>query len=302
MDRQQEFDDYHLTDAHDAAIIMHRDVHFGGSFDVMLEYYTEGGKGVNPDFEIEKIKNLAEIERSMNQNIAGFILTGPDAERIAKAKEAYQQLRGLYEIKNPISRYPVLLADLILSEKEEPEEEMALVVKEKGLIVTSLLDLAKSEDFHDSLFPGYGLAPALAMKCLGLIGDKRAIITFFEAIGSGDFFDDDIALKGLQIIGEPAKKFLMNVLNGRPLNGDNEKAAMAIIAFKDEPDVGDMCLKMLYDPQVIKDGVLATYLILACEGLKNGIQQKEFAILANQPNFTKSLQQDINTILKSWKN
>jgi hypothetical protein len=297
---EKEFDEFHLADAHDVAIIMHRDVHFGGNFDLMLEYYIQGGKGVNPDFEIEKIKNLAETERSMKQNIAGFILTGPDAEKVARAKEAYQQLRQLYEVKNPISRYPVLLADLILSEKEEPEEEIAVIVKEKGLIVPSLLNLAKSEDFHDSLFPGYGLAPAFAMKCLSLIGDKRAIITFFEAIGSGDFFDDDVALKGLQVIGEPAKKFLLNVLNGRPLNADNEKAAVAIIAFKDDLEVGAACLKMLQDPDVLKDTVLAIYLVLACEGLKDEAQRKEFAALANQLNFPKAAQQDVKIILKSW--
>lgn len=301
MERQQEFDEFHLADAHDAAIIMHRDVHFGGNFDLMLDYYVKGGKGVNPDFELERIKNLAESERSLNQNIAGFILTGPDAEKVAKAKEAYQQLRGLYEVKNPISRYPVLIADLILSEKEESEEEIAIIVKEKGLIVPSLLTLAKSEDFHDPLFPGYGLAPALAMKCLGLIGDKRAIITFFEAIGSGDFFEDDVALKGLQAIGEPAKKFLLNVLNGKPLNADNEKAAIAIIVFKEDPEVGTACLRMLQDSDVLKDTILATYLILACEGLSNEFQRKEFEALLTQENFPKTLVQDVKTILKSWQ-
>lgn len=301
MEEQQEFDEFHLADAHDVAIIMHRDVHFGGNFDLMLDYYIKEGRGVNPDFEVERIRQLADTERSMNQNIAGMILTAADAEKVARAKEAYQKLRSLYEVKNPVSRYPVLLADLILSEKEEPGEEIAAIVNEKGVIVPSLINLIKAEDFHDPLFPGYGLAPALAMKCLGLIGDKRALITFFEAIGSGDFFDDEVALKGLQAIGEPAKKFLLNVLFGKPLNADNEKAAMALIVFKEDAEVGAACLKMLQDPQVLKDTVLATYLILVCEGLKDDVQRKEFAALTSHLNFPKMLQQDVKTILRSWQ-
>lgn len=297
----QEFEEFHLADANDAGILMHREVHFGGNFDLMLEYYKQGGKGVNPDFEIEKIQRLADAEKAMGQNLAPIVLTGPDAERVAKAKEAYQQLRDLYEVKNPVSRHPVLIADLILSEKEEPEEEIAAIVKEKGLIVNSLINLIKAEEFHDPLYPGYGLSPALAMRCLGLIGDKRAIITFFEAIGTGDFFEDDIALEGLKIIGEPAKQFLLRVLHGKPFNEDNEKAAIALIAFKEDPEVSTACLNMLQDPHILKDPVLSTYLILACEGLTEDSQRNALIALGNQPQFPKALAQDLKIITKSWK-
>jgi hypothetical protein len=297
---REEFDDYHLTDANDANILMHRDVHFGGSFDVMLEYYIQGGKGVNPHFEIEKIQALAEIEKSLNQNMAAVILTGADAEKVARAKEAYKQMRSLYETKNPYNRLPILIADLILSEKEEALEEIAAIVKEKNLIVPSLLHLIQSEDFHDPLFPGYGLAPSLAMKCLSLIGDKRAIITLFEEIGTGDFFDEDIALVALRAIGEPAKKFLLNVVQGKPLNADNEKAAIALIAFKEDPEVGNVCLKMLQDPSVFKDEILATYLILVCEGLNQTSQQQEFRALADHNLFPKNLQRDLQVIINAW--
>ena len=35
-----------LTDELDHAILMHKDVHFGGNFSLMIEYYKEEGKGV----------------------------------------------------------------------------------------------------------------------------------------------------------------------------------------------------------------------------------------------------------------
>ena len=72
----------------------------------------------------------------------------------------------------------------------------------------ALIDLLRNEDFYDPLFPGYGEAPVLAAKCLGLIGDKRAIISLFEAIGEGDFFNEDIILDALHVIGNPARDFL----------------------------------------------------------------------------------------------
>lgn len=293
-------DDFHLADANDAAILMHRDVHFGGSFELMLEYYLKGGKGIHPDFEVEKIQRLADIEKDLKENLAGQILNSADAEKVAKAKEAYQKLRDLYEVKNPVSRYPVLLANLILSEEEEPAHEIDEIVKEKSQIVPSLIALIKSEEFHDPLFPGYGLAPALAMKCLSLIGDKRAIITFFETIGTGDFFDDDIALQGLRAIGEPAKKFLLTVVQSKPINADNEKAAIALLAFKDDPEVGDVCLKLLHEPSVLKDRVLSTYLILACEGLQSEANRQKFKSLSEQAHFPRELRQDLTTITKTW--
>lgn len=297
---EHEFEQFHLTDAQIVAILMHREVHFGGNFGVMLEYYAQGGKGVDPEFDIDIIQQLADRENEMKQDLASFILTGPEAEKVARAKKAYHQLRDLYEIKNPISRYPVLIADLILSEKEDPQEEIEAIVKEKGSIVPSLIQLIKSEDFHDPLFPGYGLAPGLAMQCLANIGDKRAIITFFEGLGTGDFFEDDTALKGLRVIGKPAQEFLLGVLKGKPWNEDNEKAAMALIGFKEDPEVLAVCLNMLQDPEILKNIVLSTYLILVCEGLQDKSQRESLASLGKRLDFPKVLQQDLNSVIKSW--
>ncbi len=72
---------------------------FGGKFDFMLDYYVKEGKGVNPDFEIARIRELQVLETGMQQNLAGVLLSGPDAERVAEAKEAYKKLRDLYEHK-----------------------------------------------------------------------------------------------------------------------------------------------------------------------------------------------------------
>lgn len=289
-----------LADAQDSAILMHRDAHFGGKFEVMLEYYINEGKGVNPEFDLERIHALAKIEKEMKADLAPVLLSGAQAEKVAEAKNAYKKLRALYEKPKAEKKYMLLIADLILSEESEPQKEIEAIVAEKGAIVPALIELLKAEEYYDNLFPGYGLAPTLAAHCLGLIGDKRAIISLFEAIGQGDFFDEDVALKALKGIGNPAKEFLLKVVHGRPLNEDNEKAAIALIAFKEDEEVSKVCLDMLKDPAVRKDIPLSTYLILACEGLKAENDRKAFLDLAKDQTTSKMLFQDIQAVSKTW--
>ena len=289
-----------LANALDSSIIMHRDAHFGGSFDLMLDYYARGGKGVSPEIEVERIKELNLIEKEMKQNLAAVILSGPDAERVADAREAYKSLREVYNLNKPYNKHPKLLADLILSEKEDPEEEIEAIVKEKGAIVHALIDLIKSEDFHDPLFPGYGLAPGLAIKCLGRIGDKFAIIPLFESLDSNDFFDEETALQSLKAIGEPAKKFLLTVLQGKPITADNEKAALALIRFNEDLEVVKTSISLLEDPKVRKNELFSTYLALACEGLKDKALIKKFMDLTRDIETPRGLRKEMEILAKTF--
>jgi HEAT repeat protein len=297
----EEMDPYAVAYSVDNSILMHRDAHFGGSFELMLDYYRKGGKGISQDFEIERIQQLADMEKRTQKNLAAIFLSGGEAEKVAKAKQAYQTLRDLYEISRPKKKYPRLIADLILA---EDEEEMARaidsVVAEKGAIVPALVDLLHSDEFYDPLFPGYGQAPDLAAVCLGKIGDKRAIISLFEVIGEGDFYHEDAVLDALKGIGEPAKEFLLKVLHGRPLNQDNERAAIALVYFKNDPDVAATCLKMLQEIDISKNVPLATYLILVCEGLSSKDLKNEFLTLSKQQLIPKILQQDIQAVANAW--
>lgn len=292
-------EEFPLNDQNNIEILMHREAHFSGSFKYMLEYYAQGGKGIRPEFEIENIRKLAELELTLQVNLAATFLTGPDAEKVALAKTAYKKLRDLYE-KEPPSPFPILIADLIFSEEEIPAKEIEAIVHQKSVIVPSLVELLKAEEFYDPLFPGYGQAPSLAARCLGLIGDKRAIISLFEAIGQEDFFNEDILLESLKLIGEPAKTFLLHVVKGRPINFDNERAAIALIQFKDDPEVALTCFELLMDPIVRKDVVLCTYLVLACEGLTDPEHREKFLKLAAEPKISSSLRRDLLTVSKCW--
>ena len=57
-------EDFPIAYSIDNAILMHRDAHFGGDFDVMLDYYQKEGKGISKDFDIERIQELAQVQKS----------------------------------------------------------------------------------------------------------------------------------------------------------------------------------------------------------------------------------------------
>lgn len=293
-------EEFPLIDSVDQEILKHRDVHFGGLFSIMLDYYRKEGRGVQPEFNLSRIEELADIEEKMKINLAGLFLQSNDAIQVAEARAAYKALRDIYEVKQSKSIYPRLIADLILTEDEDAEAEIEAIVQEKAGIVPSLIELLKSEKFNDPLFPGYGLTPQLAVICLEKIGDKRAIISLFETLGEGDFFSDEQVIKALHAIGAPARDFLLRVLAGRPLTQDNEKAAIALVAFKDDEVVAEYCFDLLQQPDIQNDPCLPTYLVLASAGLKDNNKREAFRAMASDPTQPKLLREDMKVLMKSW--
>lgn len=293
--------EFPLFDEIDCQILMHRDAHFGGQFATMIQYYENKGKGVSQEFEIKRLYSLAELEMQLQQNLAATILSGAEAEQVGLAKQAYKDLRDLYDNKTKRNHYPILIANLILSEEEEPAEEINAILAEGDKITPELLQLVKSEDYSNPLYPGYGQAPVLAAKCLGLIGDKRAIIALFETIGHAhDFFDEDISINALKLIGRPAKEFLMHVVKGKPYNEDNERAAIALGSFNEDPEASITCFELLKELNVKQHPILASYLVLACAGLEHTPYREEFIQFANNPALPKTLQLDILAVTKEW--
>lgn len=299
-DDDHDVEEFPIAYSVDNLILMHRDAHFGGDFDTMLDYYNKNGRGTSLEFDIERIQQLADTQNAQGKDLSPMMLSGAEAERVANSRKLYKDLRELCESKNKKTSVPKLIAELILSEDEELPQAIEAVTAEKTAIVPSLIELLRNEDFYDPLAPGYGLAPTLAAECLGKIGDKRAIISLFEAIGSGDFFNEDITLSAIKAIGAPAKEFLLRVLHGKPLTIDNERAAIALIVFKDDPEVASACLNMLKELDIKKHIPLATYLVLDCEGLASKDQQAEFLALAKNANTPKNIQQDIIAVSHTW--
>lgn len=301
LEPNQPFEHFPLVDAIDHEILMHRDAHFGGRFPIMLDYYRKEGKGIQPEFDIARIERLAALEEQLKHNLAALFLAAHEMQKVADAREAYQKLRAIYEVKKPKTPFPRLIADLILTEEEEADEEIAAIVAEKNHIVPALIDLLRNEEFYDPLFPGYGQAPFLAVKALGRIGDKRAMISLFEALGHGDFFADDQIIKALKAIGKPAQEFLLHVIKGRPLNEDNEKAAIALIAFKDEEEVTDLCFELLQQLDIQQDPCLPTYLVLICAGIKDSDKRQAFKEMSKDSQLSSLLREDMKGVIHDWE-
>ena len=279
---EDEEETYNFTDEIDHEILMHRDAHFGGDFRVMFDYYIEENIGVNPDFEIERIEYLVQIEKEREENLAPMLLTGTEAERIAGAREAYRQLKEVYENKEVLPR---LIADLILSEEEESTEEIDAIIAQGREIVPALIKIIRSDETYDPLFPGYGYAPYRAIICLGKIQDPEAIVPLFEALGRETVFGEEIIPHALSMIGEPAKRFLLKLVKSRPLTEDNVHSAFALTAFPDDEQVALAAFEQLQDPEVRDKPLLSVYLLCCCTGLEKNSHRNDFVAMAKDPSF-----------------
>lgn len=302
----EENDDYYgdedieMTDALDHEILMHRDAHFGGSFDVMLEYYQEDHVGVNPDFDIERISYLAQVQNELGKNLAALLLTASEAERVAKCRLAYQKFKEIYSLTNANPKIK-LIADLILTEEEEPEELIENVAAYGKSIVPDLVRIIESDETFDPLFPGYGYAPYLAALCLGKIADPSAIIPLFEMLGKERVFDEEVIIAALGQIGQPAKDFLLKTLKSRPLTNDNIHAAISLVVFADDEDVAIAAFQQLSDSQVKSHQILPLYLLALCDQLRSSAQREAFVAMAKDTSFSPEFRRELEQMIRDWQ-
>jgi hypothetical protein len=94
---------------------------------------------------------------------------------------------------------------------------------------------------------------------------------------------------------------LQHVIKGRPLKEDNEKAAIALIAFKDEDGVAELCFDLLQQEDVQKDLCLPTYLVLACAGLKDSTKRAAFVEMSKNDQLPPLLREDMKTVIGDWE-
>jgi len=245
-----------MRDADQALILMHRDAHFGGDFEVMIKYYDGEGKGCH--FDIDQIFALAELERSKGGDLAPLVLSGAEAEQVAAARDLYEELREVYSYDRVDKAR--LMSDLILAEDDEEQEAISAVVERGAEMVPALVNLLESSRFTDPLSPGYGYAPSLAARCLGRIGDESALMPLFEAVGSENRDLEEEAAVAFRHIGEPAKAFLIEILQGDRITNDTERAAYLASLFAPDPEITAVCRHLLGRPEVQGHPSLRSYL------------------------------------------
>jgi len=285
-----------VIDTVDMEILMHRDAHFGGSFEIMLEYYDQDGVGVMPDFEIEQIVYLQKIETDQKQNLSETYLPDAAKDSVEEAKRIYHQLREVYDQKGE-----KLISDLILSEENHPENEIQALVDQGKDSVPALIHLVSSRVFYDPLYPGYGRSPIFAAKCLGKIQDERAIPPLFEALGQENFFTDEEIILALASFGNRAKSFLITRLKQEPLSKDNEYAAISLSGFPEDDEIAAAALEVLERETTLKRPLFASYLIFACSDLTKSSLQERFIRVSKTNGLSKSIQDEMMVVIKNWK-
>lgn len=257
-----EFADLPLFEEEDILILMHRDAHFSGSFSAMEEYYSNpDAKGVVEEVDLTRISFLKTIQDRLKHDLAPILITGPNAEKVAYAKQIYSDLREL-TIKDPSSPEGIL-ASAILS--EEPIDELvdrieATVAQKPG----SLLLLATSDLFSDALFPGYGTAPILAIRLLGRVHHEPAIHELFYLLGRRGFEIESALLAALREIGEPTKQFAIKQVSHFPITEDNERSALVLLEFLPDETIASIFKALLADTRV-SNPTLKNYLLIGLE-------------------------------------
>jgi hypothetical protein len=289
-----------LIDTIDMEILMHRDAHFGGSFDEMLQYYMKQGVGKMPDFEIDQILHLQTLEKEMKENLSEIYLPDTAKDQVAASKKMYQDLRNVYHDPQ-VTKESHLLSDLILSEEEIPKKEIQAIVNEGKDIVPALIYLLSSTTFYEPINPGYGRSPIFAAQCLANIQDERAIPPLFEALGQDNFFTDEEIIKALASFGDRSKHFLINLLKSEPFSNDNEYAAIALSGFVDDPDIAEASLEVLEKEATLKRPLFSSYLVFACSSLTKESEKERLIAITQKENLPKTILEEIKIVIKNWK-
>ena len=289
-----------MIDTIDMEILMHRDAHFGGNFDIMLEYYMKERVGKMPDFEIDQITRLKKIEEEEKGNLSELYLPEGAKDGVLAAKKMYQDLRAVYSDKGAPPE-SVLLSDLILSEEEIPEKEIKALVKKGRAIVPTLIYLLSSYTFYDPINPGSGRSPIFAARCLAEIQDERAIPPLFEALGQDNFFTDEEIIKALASFGDKSKTFLIQRLKSEPFANDNEYAAIALSGFTDDEEIGAASLEVLEKEETLKKPLFSSYLVFACSDLTKKDEQERFIAITKKEGLQKTILEEMMIVIKNWK-
>lgn len=282
-----------LTDHIDHLIIMHRDSHFSGLFEEMVNYYkNDNNIGIHPDIELERIYELNYYENKTGVNLSDLLLNQEEKEKVIQAKKAYQDLKKIYEIEETSSS-PRLIADLIFSEEEEPQEILDKIIGSQKTLLPDLLRILKWDEAYDSLFPGYGYAPYFVLQALMQIKDPQTIVPLFETLKRDPFIGDEAIVSALYAQGNEAKSFLIKIMKGRPITQDNSYAAYALSVFSPDKDIENEALTLLKNAEIWKENTFCSYLLPLCE--KN---TDELRKLCENPLLPQMLKKEIEQSIK----
>lgn len=293
-------DESRLMNRTDRAILLHRDCHFAGLFSSMITYYRAEKRGVQSEFSLERLGKLASIETKLRVNLSDLLFADRHREKVRHMRREYAQLRAQANALDNLENPERALARLILADSEEPIEQLTAVERLGARAVPHLIELFSNATFYDPLSPGFGLAPELAAKCLGSIADTRAINVLFAKLGDVGFFTQDVVLEALRKIGDPSRDFLLHKLQARPFTEDNQKAAFALVHFREDFVVAATGYRLLTDEQFEERSCFLNSLVMICEGLAGTSLAPLFQRLQDDDRLPQLIRQDVREVIENW--
>jgi hypothetical protein len=285
-----------LLNTVDLEILMHKDAHFGGSFQVMIDYYENDGIGVQEDFELDRIKDLRDFDK--DGHLSSQVLPDASKNEVIFSSSLYKKFKESYEKKEPL---PPKISDLILSEKEIPTEEINALVAIAELSTQPLLEILEQDHFYNPLNPGYGRSPINASLALRKIQNNDTIPQIFQCLGKS-FNVDEAIINTLITFGKDGSDFLQERLESTPYTHDNYIAAMALSSFPLNDETATVALSLLKDEKTYKHKDYIPYLICICEGLSTTEQREEFIQLSQSKWVDVSVKREIKLIATFWSN
>ena len=288
--------DLPLLNTIDLEILMHKDAHFGGSFDMMMEYYANDGIGVQEEFDIDRIKELSLLDKE--GHLSSEVLPDLAKNDVLLSKDLYSKFKECYEGDNPL---PQKIADMILSEDDHPEEEIKALASFETLAIKPLIEILLQDHFYNALNPGYGRAPINAVLCLKAINSDEVIPFLFNALGKSFMVDESI-IDTLITLGSKAEEFLCDRLQSTPYTRDNYTAAMALASFPVSDETATVALYQLGNAETFKHDSFPSYLICICEGLEKEEERQKFIQISESDNVSRNLKDEMKLIISFWKN
>lgn len=298
-----EGDAFQVIDEEDRDILLQREAHFGGSFVAMEEYYQNPERiGVVEALSPNRIAFLADVERRLGQNIAPKILSGRDAEHIARAKKTYDMIAELShnDVQNEMPSSLKLFLRLINDEGELNSDEFALSDMEKNALLRDpkpLLQLASSDEFRDPLFPGFGKAPLRALQALAKSCVQEALPLFFRLLATAQEEEEEELLGLIPQFGEAGFEYARRTFLQRPVTPFHEKLILLLVKFMPthENEMKMLLLQELESQELYSFPSVLQWVIVGLSDLDEGSKHfaKERLLTAKLPLQLQRLMEEV---------
>ena len=248
----------------DVSLLMQKNIHFGGSFQEMLEYYQDVSLLEHrDDIDIDRVSYLKEVEDAGTD--LEELLDEQTLEEIEDKKSLYSQIEDqAADSNNPEEQ---AIANLILCSEFDVEDEIITAANLGDDIVPYVLKIIERDDFYSKISPGQGRAPASAIRVLIALRDNSAILLLFSRMFNISTYTEGVFMQYFREFEAETKELIRRMLSGKTWSLDHERALSIATYLSFNQEIADECFAIIKDQsRCPKDEAYQTYLALVSNG------------------------------------